>query len=353
LISCFGFDSRVREDDGRKLDHQTLEALRIRAVRAIQEQGAHPEEVAATLGLRRSTVYGWLAKFREGGWDALRAKPVPGRPPKLSATQLRRLYGLIVGADPRQLSFGFALWTREMVREVIRREFAVALSVVSVGRLLRTLGLSPQRPLWRAYQQNPAAVEQWKTETFPAIRSQAKKNGATVYFLDEAGLRSDHHAGTTWAPVGHTPVVATTGARHTINLISVITAQGALRFSTYDGNLNAEKFIEFCRKLLHDTSGPVYLVLDGHPAHRATATKTFVASTAGRLHLFFLPGYSPELNPDEWVWKNVKHDRVGRAGITTAADLKAKATGALRRLQRLPRLVRSFFADPNLRYITA
>lgn len=342
----------MRDDDGRKLDHQTLEELRFRAVRAVHEQGAHPEQVATTLGLRRSTVYGWLAAFREGGWDALRAKPVPGRPRKLTGQQIRRIYTLIVGADPRQLSFGFALWTREMVRELIRRECGVGLSVVSVGRLLRTLGLSPQRPLWRAYQQNPEAVTQWKTETFPQIRAQAKREGATVYFLDEAGLRSDHHAGTTWAPVGQTPVVASTGQRHAINLISVITAQGALRFSVVEGTLNAARFIEFCQRLLHDATGPVFLVLDGHPAHRAALTTRFVASTEGRLRLFFLPGYSPELNPDEWVWKNVKHDRVGRAGITSGADLKAKATGALRRLQRLPDLVRAFFADPNLRYIT-
>jgi transposase len=331
--------------------------LRVRAVRQIRDEGAHPEEVAAALGLRRSTVYGWLAKFREGGWDALRAKPVPGRAPKLTGQQMGRLYALIVGTDPRQLSFAFALWTRDLVRELIRREFGVALSAVSVGRLLRTLGLSPQRPLWRAYQQSPEAVEVWKTETFPAIRAQAKAKakaeGATIYFLDEAGLRSDHHAGTTWAPVGKTAVVATTGARHTVNLISAVTAQGAVRFAAFDGTFNAEKFIEFCTRLLHDAPGPVFLVVDGHPAHRAKATTEFVASTNGKLRLFFLPGYSPELNPDEWVWKNVKHDRVGRAGITSAADLKAKATNALRRPQRLPRLVRAFFADPSLRYITA
>lgn len=138
-----------------------------------------------------------------------------------------------------------------------------------------------------------------------------------------------------------------------MNLISVVTAQGALRFTVFEGTLNGERFVQFCQRLLHDATGPVYLVLDGHPAHRARVTQQFVASTRGRLRLFFLPGYSPELNPDEWVWKNVKHDRVGKAGITSAVDLKAKATDALRRLQRMPRPVRVFFADPNLRYITA
>jgi transposase len=297
----------VRDNDGRKLDHKTLETIRIRAVQQI-ENGARVEDVAATLGLARSTVFGWVAKYREGGRNALAARPVPGRPPKLSGAQLARVYALIVGRDPRQLSFEFALWTREMVRELIRREFGVRLSVVSVGRLLAKLGLSPQRPLWRAYQQNPEAVERWKREQFPAIREQAAEAGATIWFADEAGVRSDYHAGTTWAPVGRTPVVRTTGARHSVNLVSAVTAAGALRFAAYEGTFTSATFIDFCKRLLHDTDRPVFLVVDGHPTHRSRAVKEFVAATNGRLRLFLLPGYSPELNPDEWVWK-VRHER--------------------------------------------
>jgi transposase len=266
---------------------------------------------------------------------------------------MARLYALIAGQDPRQLQFEFALWTREMVREVIRREFKVALSVVSVGRLLRKLGLSPQRPLHRAYQQDPAAVERWKREAYPAIRAEAEAAGAVIYFADEAGVRSDYHAGTTWSPVGQTPVVKNTGSRFSVNMISAVSAKGALRFAVYEGNTNAATFIDFCKRLMHDAAGPVYLVVDGHPAHRATATKEFTASTGGQLRLIFLPGYSPELNPDEWVWKNVKHDRIGKTGVASKEDLESKAIGALRRLQKRPSLVRAFFADPHLRYITA
>ncbi|HEX3213398.1 MAG TPA: IS630 family transposase, partial [Actinomycetota bacterium] len=262
-------------------------------------------------------------------------------------------YTLVVGNDPRQLQFTFALWTRAMVRELIRREFAVRLSEVSVGRLLRKLGLSPQRPLYRAYQQNPQAVACWKAETYPQLRREAAEVGATIYFVDEAGVRSDYHAGTTWAPVGHTPVVAATGDRFGINLISAVTAKGKLRFAAYEGSLNGPVFIDFCRRLLDDTPGPVFVVLDGHPVHRSKAVKAFAESTGGRLRLCFLPGYAPELNPDEWVWKHVKHDRIGRAGVSGPEDLKAKALAALHRLQKLPEVVRSFFRDPNLRYITA
>ena len=289
---------------------------------------------------------------RDCGKDALCARPVPGRPPKLGGPQLARLYALIAGQDPRQLQFEFALWTREMIREVIRREFRVALSVVSVGRLLRKLGLSPQRPLHRAYQQDPEAVQRWKKEAYPAIRKEAEAAGAVIYFADEAGIRSDYHAGTTWSPVGQTPVVKNTGSRFSVNMISAISAKGALRFAVYDGNTTAT-FIDFCKRLLHDAAGPVYLIVDGHPAHRATATKEFAASTDGQLRLIFLPGYSPELNPDEWVWKYVKHDRIGKTGVTSKAGLKSKAIGALRRLQKRPGLVRAFFADPHLRYISA
>jgi transposase len=342
----------VRENDGRKLDHATLEQMRLRAVDAVAA-GQHPEDVAVALGMHRKTVYGWLATLREGGREALRAKPVPGRPPKLTGEQLRRVYTLVTGADPRQLQFEFTLWTRELVRELIRREFGVTLSAISVGRLLRTLGLSPQRPLWRAWQADPEAVARWRNEEFPAIRAAAKAQGATVYFADEAGIRSDYHAGTTWAPVGRTPVVKATGARHSLNMISAVTAQGLLRFATYTGSFTAQRFIEFCQKLLADTDGPVYLVVDGHPTHKAKLVKQFFASTDGRLRLFVLPAYSPQLNPDEWVWKNVKHDRVGRTSPRTGDEFKANVVAALRRLQRLPQIVRAFFADPDLAYITA
>ncbi len=342
----------MRENDGRKLDHKTLEALRLRAVDAVNS-GEHPADVARALGLNRTTVYGWLAKYRGGGRGALLAKPVPGRPPRLSALQMRRLVALVTGADPRQMQFDFALWTRAMVRELIRREFGVGLSEVSVGRLLARLGLSPQRPLYRAYQQDPEAVRRWKEEQYPAIAARARAEGATVWFCDEAGIRSDHHAGTTWAPVGRTPVVEVTGARFGVNMISAVSAKGALRFAVFEGTATSATFIDFCKRLLHDAPGKVFLVVDGHPIHRSKAVRDHVASTAGQLELFRLPGYSPELNPDEWVWKNVKNDRIAKAGVTGKDDLKARAIGALRRLQKLPRLVAAFFSDPCLRYIAA
>lgn len=342
----------MREDDGRKLDHATLEAMRLRAVDRV-EAGVDPREVAQALGLHKHTVYGWVAAARRGGREALRAKPIPGRPSKLTEQQQRQVFTWVTSKDPQQLQFDFALWTRDMVRTLIARQFGVRLSASATGRLLHRLGLSPQRPLWRAWQADPEKVAAWKEQEYPAIARQAKKSGATVYFADEAGIRSDHHAGTTWAPVGKTPVVKTTGARFSLNMISAVTAQGLLRFTTFTGTLTAEKFIGFCTKLMADAAGPVFLIVDGHPVHRSRKVKDFAAASNGMLRLFQLPGYSPQLNPDEWVWKNIKHDRVGRAEINGPDQFKNLAIAALRRLQKLPHLIRGFFRDPDLAYINA
>lgn len=340
----------MRANDGRKLDHKTLEVLRVRAVDQVAA-GIHPEVVAETLGMHRKTVYGWLAKVREGGKDALKAKPVPGRKPKLGDAAIRKVYEIVVGKDPRQLKFEFGLWTRDMIREVIRREFGVSLSAVSVGRLLKKLGLSAQKPLYRAYQADPEAVKAWKTVEYPKIAAEAKKTGAAIYFADEASVRSDYHAGTTWAPIGQTPVIQATGARFSVNMISAVSPTGKLRFSIIQGTMDSAKFIEFCKRLLADTGGPVILIVDGHPVHRSKAVRTWTESTDGQFTIHRQPAYSPQLNPDEWVWKNVKHDRVGRAQVTGPDQFKSLAVRALRRLQRMPHIVRGFFRDPHLAYI--
>ena len=219
----------MNELDGRKLDHKTLEELRIRAVKRV-EAGKSPEAVIKTLGFSRARIYGWLAKYREHGIDGLRSRLATGRPSRLDGKQLQQIYQLVVGNNPRQLKFEFALWTRATVRDLIQQEFNVSMSEVSVGRLLGQFGLSPQRPVRRAYQQDQSLVVDWIAKDFPAIKKMAKTEQATIYFGDEASVRSDYHSGTTWAPRGKTPVVTTTGARFKVNLISAISARGTLRF---------------------------------------------------------------------------------------------------------------------------
>ena len=203
----------MKEYDGRKIDRKALEAIRIQAVKRV-EAGESPEVVIKVLGFTRSLIYEWLAKYREGGIDALRRRKAPGKTPKLRGNQLQKIYRLVVGVDPRQLKFEFALWTRGMVRELIWREFKVKMSEVSVGRLLKKLGLSPQRPTHRAFQRDELSVFQWMADDFPTIRKLAKEQNAEIFFGDESSVRSDYHSGTTWAPIGKTPVVKTTASRH-------------------------------------------------------------------------------------------------------------------------------------------
>ena len=329
---------------------------KLAAVRMLQS-GDSAEKVAETFEVSRAIVYRWLQKYKENGYDALEIKSAPGRTPSLSPEQRRKIFTFIEGSNPRQMQLDFGeLWTRKNVQEMIRREFGVELSLVQVGRVLHDIGLSPQKPLYRSYRKNPEVVEEWKKVIYPKIRSRAAAEGAVILFGDEASVRTDYHAGTTWAPVGRTPVVRDSGDRKAVKMISAISQHGLLRFQVREGSMNAATFIEFLKSLLKSVeSKKIFLIVDGSPIHKAKKVKEFLATddVKNRLELFLLPGYSPELNPDEWVWNNVKNTRLGRVISNDKNDLKSKAVGALRRLQKMPALVRSFFLDPDLAYIAA
>ncbi|MCK4600591.1 IS630 family transposase [Candidatus Bipolaricaulota bacterium] len=328
--------------DACKLTHKELTELRKRGVASVQA-GESPEVVARVFGISRMTIYNWLALYRRGGWHALDAKKRGGRPPKLNAKAIRWVYDTVTMKNPLQLRFPFALWTCGMLVDLIKRQFGISLSRSSVSRLLKQLGLSPQRPLRRAYQQNPEAVEQWLKEDFPRIRKEAQEVGATIYFADEAGVRSDYHSGTTWGIRGQASVVSSTGARFGLNVISVVNRQGKLRFMVFNGRLNGDLFIQFLRRLLYGASHPIFLIVDGHPAHRSAAVRKFVASTEGKLRLFYLPTYSPELNPDEQVWNHLKNHTIGKQCINSLEQLTKAVHSHLRSMQRKPALIRSFF----------
>lgn len=339
----------VHKNDARRLDHKTLTELRKRAVSGVQA-GEHPEDVAAAIGVTRAAMYGWLARYRDGGWSALDARKRGGRRPKLDSKALSWLYKTVTTKNPSQMRFTFALWTARMIGELIHQRFGVRLSKASVCRLLGQMGLTPQRPVWRAYQQRPEDVERWLTEEYPRIQAMAKREKATIFFGDEAGVRSDHHAGTTWAPRGVTPVVSTTGARFGLNLISAVSAQGEFRFMVTDGRVGAKVFLDFIKRLMHNAKTPVFLIVDGHPAHKAVLVRRYVESLKGAFRLFFLPAYSPELNPDERVWNDLKNNAIGRKSISTPDALKAEVIGHLRFIQKTPRRVQAYFQNETTKY---
>jgi transposase len=339
--------------DGRSFDHGTLETIRLMAVERVRD-GERPSAVIASYGFHRSVIYKWLkAAAKSGsGVAALHAKPQTGRPRSLTQRQEQQVFRWINGRDPRQYGLDFGLWTRSLVAHLIEQKFAIRLGLTAIGELLAKLGLTPQKPLQRAYQRDPEAIERWRREEYPRIAKQARRAGGEVYFWDESGFRADTVHGKTWGKKGQTPVVQRPGQRQSISAASAVNARGGFWHCTYKGGLNAELFIELLRKMMRRRTKPVHLVLDSLPAHKTRVVQDYVASTNGLLTLHFLPGYAPELNPDELVWSYVKRTGTARSPLQKGERLQERIEEQLVAIKASPRLVRSFFLEPNVAYIT-
>ena len=339
--------------DGRTLDHKTLEAMRLLAVQRMRD-GESAAEVAASFGLHRSWAFKCRAavRGRGRGMKVLRSRKGTGRPRSLTPAQERQVFRWINGKNPMQYGFDFGLWTRQIVRELIATKFAVALSLASVGALLARLDLTAQKPLQRAYQRDPVAIERWQLETYPAIARTAKRDKAEIHFWDESGFRADAVHGKTWARRGETPVVHQSGQRQGISAASAVNSKGAFWFATYPGALNGELFVELLKKLMHRRRKPVHLVVDGLPAHKKAVVKDYVTGTKGRLTLHFLPGYAPDLNPDELVWSHAKRTGNARRPLQAGEKLEDRVAQQLAGIGNNPALVRSFFRHPGVSYVT-
>ena len=339
--------------DGRSFDHRTLEAIRLMAVERVRD-GERPSSVISSFGFHRTTIYKWLnAAAKPGaGTAVLHSTPATGRPRSLTPRQEKQVFRWINGRDPRQYGMDFGLWTRSVVTHLIEKKFGIRLGLTAVGELLAKLELTPQKPLQRAYQRDPEAIEKWRQEHFPKIARLAKVSGGEVYFWDESGFRADTVHGKTWGRKGQTPVVQRPGQRQTISAASAVNARGGFWYCTYNGGLNAGLFVTLLRKMMRRRTKPVHLVLDGLPAHKTMLVKDYVASTKGMLTLHFLPGYAPELNPDELVWSHVKRTGVARSPLRRGEQLRDKIEAQLAAIKRMPALVRSFFLEPNVAYIT-
>ena len=278
--------------DARRLKHGELTELRKLAVAAVQK-GESPEAVAGMFGVTRAAVYGWLARYREGGWGALDARKRGGRPPKLNARQIEWIREAVTAEDPRKYAFPLALWTCKILQTIIDKHLGVPLSKASVCRLLNQFGFSAQRPLWRAYQQDPQRVEQWVREAYPPICTEAQRIGAQIWFVDEAAVSLDT-CGATRVRRGKAPIVSATGTRSGMSFISAVSRRGDRRFMCAPGRVNAKVFVSFLRRFLYGVDQPIFLIVDGQPAHKAKWVHKFVDSTQGRLRLFPLPPCSGE-----------------------------------------------------------
>ena len=337
--------------DGRKLDHKALEHLRILAVRRVLEDKEKPSAVMDSLGLCRTSIYPWLREFKEEGWKALAESIAAGPEPKLDEKQRQQVRRWILGKDPRQHGFDFGLWTRRIVQEMIHEKMGIELGLTAVGRLLASLDITPQKPLRRAYERDPVAIELWQRENYPKLRKRAKTVGAKIFFLDEAGFQSDPPLGRTYGLKGHTPIVATSGQRQSINVISAVNPQGAFWAASYEGKLNAETFVAFLGNFMKSQKGKVFLVVDGHPAHKANLVKAYMAELKGRLELHFLPPYAPDLNPDEFVWNYMKNTGVSKKPLRKNESLRARVEEDLVAIKDNIALVMSFFNAESVAYV--
>jgi transposase len=336
--------------DGRTFDHQTLEAIRLMAIERVRE-GEHPADVIASYGFNRTTIYKWINAAQEAGDEALRSTTGTGRPRTLTPAQEQQVFRWVNGRDPRQYGLDFGLWTRAVVAELIEQKFGIKLGLTAIGQLLAKLGLTPQKPLQRAYQRDPEAIEKWQRERYPAIARQARMEQADVFFWDESGFRADAVHGKTWGVRGQTPVVQRPGQRQAISAASAVNAKGAFWFCLYAGALKAELFVVLLKKMMRHRRRPVHLVIDGLPAHKKACVREYVESTKGKLTLHFLPGYAPDLNPDELVWSHVKRTGVARRPLMKGEKLEEKIADQLSDIQNDPDLVRSFFGAPSVAYI--
>ncbi|MGH2508956.1 MAG: IS630 family transposase [Ktedonobacteraceae bacterium] len=300
--------------DARSLPPKAQEALRLRVVRAVRK-GMSQTEAARVFGLARGTVNGWSRRAKRQGLRTLHARR-RGRPPqsRLAPHQAATAVRMILSGCPDQMSLPFALWTREAVQQLLSRRFGVEVSVWTVGRYLRAWNLTPQKPVRRAYEQNPAAVRKWLEEEYPAIRSLARQDQAHIHWLDEMGLRSDHQAGRSYGRRGQTPVVFGTGQRFRCNMLSSITNRGRLAFMIFHQRFTARVFLNFLRRLLRltrKTRRKVFLIADSHPVHKSRAVSRWLAEHAAQMRIFWLPSYSPELNPDELLNQRCEDERPG------------------------------------------
>jgi transposase len=336
--------------DGRTLDHKTLEHLRMIAVKRVTEDGEKPSAVMDSLGLCRTTIYPWLREFKAKGFAALVEKIAAGPEPLLNEKQRQQVRRWIIGKDPRQHGFDFGLWTRRIVQTLIQERMGVDFCLTSVGKLLASLDLTPQKPLRRAYERDPLAVERWHREHYPKLKKRAKKLGAMIFFLEEAGFQSDPPLGRTYGLKGRTPVVTFSGQRQSINVISAINAGGAFWAATYIGKLNAESFLAFLKDFMKSQRRKVLLVVDGHPAHKANLIKQYVAKLAGRLELHFLPPYAPDLNPDEFVWNYMKGTGVSKKPLKKNESLRERVEQDLTTIHQNRALVASFFLAESVAY---
>lgn len=339
-------------EDARKLPPSAQEEKRKLAIK-LWKKGHSINDVSDTVGVSSKAVGNWIKKYQSGGMPALKSQK-RGRPSglnrSLSHEQENHLQRLLIDKTPDQLKLDYVLWTRKAVMELIEQELAIKMPIRTVGEYLKRWGFTPQKPVKQAYEQNPKAVQRWLDEEYPEIKSQAKAEDAEIYWGDETGIRNDSQHERGYSPKGKTPVVRLNANRASTNMISAITNQGKVRFMVFDGTMNADKLIDFCKRLIRSAKRKVYLILDNLRVHHAKVFKTWLSNHGDEIAVFYLPSYSPELNPDEYLNCDLKAGVHSGKPARTKDALKKKVVSHMRMLQKRPSRVAKYFSHRKIKY---
>jgi transposase len=340
----------MKTKDARSLPPVAQEDLRRKVIKSILD-GKKQIEAAELFGVTRQAIGKWLKAYREGGLKAVKAKR-QGRPRggSLLPWQSAQIAKTVIDRCPDQLKLPFYLWTREAVGQLIERRFGIRLSVWTVGRYLARWNFTPQKPVRQAFERNPEAVRLWLEQEYPAIRREAKKERAVIYWGDEMGLRSDHATGRSYGRRGQTPVIPGTGARFGCNMISAITNKGKLNFMVFKDRFESDIFKKFLGRLTKQSKNKVFIIVDRHPVHRSLKVKQWLEENEEHIRMFFLPSYSPELNPDEILNQDVKTNAVGRKRAHNLREMISHIRSFLWGRQRRPSIVMKYFNEKHVQY---
>jgi len=340
------------KEDARKLSPQVQEEKRKQAIR-LHTKGCQYKEIAELVGVHFETIGKWVRAYKAKGSKGIasqdRGRKI-GSGRALTSDQEKEIQRLIADKTPDQLKMVYALWTRKAVKELIEDKFGIKLAIRTVGDYLAGWGFTPQKPLKRAYEQSSSKVKKWLKEEYPEIKSRAKCEDAEIYWGDETGIRSDTQHGRSYAPKGRTPVIRLSARRASSNMISAITNQGKVRFQIYDGSMNAKRLITFMKRLIKDAKRKVFLILDNLRVHHAKMVKAWLVEHIDEIEVFYLPAYSPELNPDEYLNCDLKAGVHSRAPARNNKQLKGKVISHMRMLQKKPARVAKYFHHPKINY---
>lgn len=337
-------------DDARKIPNEVMSYIRKLAVRAIDDKNFSPESIAEVFGISSTAIYAWLRRFEQGGYAELNTKKAPGGPCEITEELEQWLKDTALNYSPEDFGYDRALWTRDILAEILNEEFKLDVVGSTVGKHLKKIGLSYQKPWFRSREQDPQKVERFLDDTFPRIQRLAERISADIGFEDEAGIGLQTHTGKTWGEVGKTPEAPVTGKRGGYNLLSMVSPKGELQFSIEEGKIDSERYIEFLKALIRERERPLILIADRASFHLSKKVRDFVRAHRTKLRVYFLPPYSPELNPDEQVWNIIKDKNLGRQAIKDKPELRRKAYSLLRSLQHQAGKIKSFFQLPDTQY---